>query len=101
MLISLNGTVSVVICLLGAQDLKEAGVSENVLNQSPHGHMAISGAREEGKVSLNIVLKKNDNTPKILTLSIGTSAQVTLQRPSLCLPAPYEDMTTGLCWSLH
>ena len=51
-------TDTVVICLLGAQDLKETGVSESVLDQSPHGHMAISGAREEGKVSLNIVLKK-------------------------------------------
>ena len=51
-------TVSAVICQLGAQDLKEAGVSESVLDQCPHRHMAISGAREEGKVSLNIVLKK-------------------------------------------
>ena len=58
MLSSLADTVSVVICLLGAQDLKEAGVSESVLDQSPHGHMAISRARQEGKVSLNIVPKK-------------------------------------------
>ena len=59
----------VVIFLFGGLYLKEAGVSENLLDQCPHGDMSISGAGEEGEVSLNIILKMFRSFTKDLTTS--------------------------------
>ena len=62
--LALTDSVSVVIFLFGGLYLKEAGVSENLLDQSPHGDMAVSRAGEEGEVSLNVVLKiRSINNP--------------------------------------
>ena len=85
--LGLTDSVSVVIFLFGGLYLKEAGVSENLLDQSPHGDMAVSRAGEEGEVSLNVVLKIR-SINNLSQLYLDTSAQVTLQTLSPCLPAP-------------
>ena len=89
-ILALTDSVSAVIFLFGGLYLKEAGVSENLLDQSPQGDMAVSRAGEEGEVSLNVILKIRQYKIYLVSSQVylDTSAQVTLQTLSPCLPAP-------------